>query len=401
MKENEELFLQILKSYVNSRSFEKENGGEISGEAVGSVLALAKKHSVQAMCEYALSGHTQLVNQTVARSVKRIFAATTLLGIFEEKGIKLCVMKGFIVRGFYAIPELRTFGDIDFLIEKDSESTVISLMEELGYSREPGEEHVISFKKDLEYYEFHTRLAEDDAFEGSVEKLLSSAWSYTKNYNDYKYIYEFEDEFHLFYMIFHIAKHFRTSGAGVRMFCDIAVFLQKNKALDMIKFSSLLSSCNMALFAQNVLYICRQWFGTESPILDRGYQMSDNLLTEITEFVLNGGTFGFCGSSLEASEIRREMDRQNDSSRTAASAEKRTLFRFFFPTYEKMKKRYSFVEGKKFLMPIAYIMRFFGSIFKPKRAKKAVGRLQGIRSGGDEAMKQHAMYKECGLDFFK
>jgi len=400
LKESEKLFLQSLNSFVNGRDYEKtQNSVGDESKTVTDVLALAKKHSVQAMCEYVLFGQNNFVNQTVARSVKRIFAATELIGIFEDKGIKLCVMKGFIVREFYEIPELRTFGDIDFLIEKDSESAVIALMQELGYSREPGEAHVMSFKKELEYYEFHTSLAEDDTFADGVEKLLDNAWEHTKPYAEYKNIYEFEDEFHLFYMIFHIAKHFRVSGAGVRMFCDIAVFLQKKNSLNFEILSSMFSQCNMTLFAKNVFCICREWFDIDSTFIDSDYQMSDSLLNGITEFVLNGGTFGFCGSSLEASEIRREMDGQSED--TVASAEKRTLFRFFFPTYEKMKRRYPFVDGKKFLLPVAYIMRFFGSIFKPKRAKKAVNRLQGIRSGGDEAVKQHAMYKECGLDFFK
>ena len=101
-------------------------------------------------------------------------------------------MKGFIVREFYAVPELRTFGDIDFLIENGSESAVISLMESLGYNREPGEEHVITFKKDLECYEFHTSLAENEAFDDTVKNLLDSAWEYTKNYGEYRNIYEFK-----------------------------------------------------------------------------------------------------------------------------------------------------------------------------------------------------------------
>ena len=331
MTEVEKVFLQCVDSFVNCREYKTEEQAYSESDSIAGVVLLAKKHSLQAMCEYVLFGQNELVNRTIAHNVKRIFAATNLLGIFEEKGIKLCVMKGFVVRDFYAVPELRTFGDIDFLIESGSENAVISLMEELGYNREPGEEHVITFKRDIEYYEFHTSLAEDEAFEDAVKTLLDGAWEHTRCYGNYKNIYEFSDEFHLFYMIFHIAKHFRVSGAGVRMFCDIAVFLKEKTALDFEKLSLMLSSCNMMLFAKNVFYMCREWFGTECPVLENSYQMSENLLTEITEFVLNGGTFGFCGGSLEVSEIRREIEGQSDD--TVASAGKRTLFRFFFPTY--------------------------------------------------------------------
>lgn len=392
MNETETLFLQISDTFLSGRNLKTDNE---SGEDSDLVIGLAKKHSMQAICEYVLFGQNSFVNQTFARSVKRIFAANELIAEFEKRGIKLCVMKGFIIRDFYPVPELRTFGDIDFLIEKGSVADVVSVMSELGYNREAGEEHVMSFKKGLEYYEFHTSLAEDDAFDENVQKLIDGAWDYAKPYGGYENIYEFEDEYHLFYLIFHIAKHFRVSGAGVRMFCDIAAFVKEKISLDYEKLSGYLKSCDMLLFAKNVFAICEKWFGVKSPI-DAGYSMPDELYNEITEFVLNGGTFGFCGSSLEASEIRREMDK-NDS----GNAEKRTLLRFFFPTYEKMKKRYPFIAGKKFLLPIAYIMRFFGNIFRPRRAKKAVSRLQGIRSGGEDASRQHKMYRECGLDFFK
>lgn len=396
MNGTETLFLQISDSFLNGRNFNSENGTKIGGDETDSVIGLAKKHSMQAICEYVLFGQNSFVNQTIARSVKRIFAANELIAEFEKREIKLCVMKGFIVREFYPVPELRTFGDIDFLIEKGNEVAVVSVMSALGYSREAGEEHVMSFKKGLEYYEFHTSLAEDDAFDESVQYLIDSAWSKAKPYGTYKNIYEFEDEYHLFYLIFHIAKHFRVSGAGVRMFSDIAVFVNEKATLDYDKLSEYLISCNMMLFAKNVFAICEKWFDMKNPI-DAEYVMPNELLyEEIAEFVLSGGTFGFCGSSLETSEIRREMDNKDSK-----NAEKRTLFRFFFPTYEKMKKRYPFIEGKKFLLPVTYIMRFFGNIFKPRRAKKAVSRLQGITKGGDEALRQHDMYRKCGLDFFK
>ena len=395
MTDTETLFLLISDTFLCGRNLKTDNESLVGEEDSDLVIGLAKKHSMQAICEYVLFGQNSFVNQTIARSVKRIFAANELIAEFEKRGIKLCVMKGFIVREFYPVPELRTFGDIDFLIEKGNEADVISVMNELGYNREAGEEHVMSFKKDLEYYEFHTSLAEDDAFDENVQKLIDGAWDYVKPYGGYKNIYEFEDEYHLFYLIFHIAKHFRVSGAGVRMFCDIAGFVKEKTFLDYERLSGYLKSCDMLLFAKNVFAICEKWFGVKNPI-DAVYSVSDELYNEIAEYVLNGGTFGFCGSSLEASEIRREMDK-NDS----GNAEKRTLFRFFFPTYEKMKKRYPFIEGKKFLLPIAYIMRFFGNIFRPRRAKKAVSRLQGITKGGDEAIRQHDMYKECGLDFFK
>ena len=398
MNVTEALFLQISEAFLNGRDFKSENETQIGEKETDLVIGLAKKHSMQAMCEYVLFGQNSFVNQTIARSVKRIFAANELIAEFEKRNIKLCVMKGFVVRDFYPVPELRTFGDIDFLIEKGSEADVVSVMSELGYNREAGEEHVMSFKKGLEYYEFHTSLAEDDAFDESVQSLIDAAWSKAKPYGTYKNIYEFEDEYHLFYLIFHIAKHFRVSGAGVRMFCDIAVFVKEKSNMDYDKLSEYFAACNMMIFAKNVFAICEKWFCIKNPI-DSEFSMSDELYSEISEFVLNGGTFGFCGSSLEASEIRREMDK--NTGENAESAEKRTLLRFFFPTYEKMKKRYPFIDGKKFLLPIAYIMRFFGNIFKPRRAKKAVSRLQGIRNGGEDASRQHKMYKECGLDFFK
>lgn len=56
------------------------------------------------------------------------------------------LFKGFIVRDYYTpCPELRTFGDIDFVIRKEDRQKCDELMKELGY--EPQDNcGVVSFK---------------------------------------------------------------------------------------------------------------------------------------------------------------------------------------------------------------------------------------------------------------
>ncbi|MBQ8828318.1 MAG: nucleotidyltransferase family protein, partial [Clostridia bacterium] len=232
MTDTEKLFISVLRDFVKGRSTEISVK---SNNEYSEALELAKKHSLRAMYEYVISDNKGDVNVYIALSVQRIFAAEQLLSEIEKRGIKLCVMKGFLIREYYPVPELRSFGDIDFLIEESSAETIIQLMSELGYERTPGEDHVMSFKKDKEYYEFHTKLIEKGVFNDETYKTASFAWDYTVPYNDYKNIFEFTREFHLFYTVLHIAKHFRSMGAGVRMILDVAVLTDRAADIDWTK----------------------------------------------------------------------------------------------------------------------------------------------------------------------
>ncbi len=391
MNTKETLLAEVLKGFI------KQNRVLISDSDKEALFALAERHSLSAMCEYAVFGVTKNVNRLIVSSTQRIFAAEQLLEKLEQNKIKTCVMKGFIIRKYYPVPELRTFGDIDFLIERNSADSLCALMEQLGYERVTGEEHVLTFKKGYEYYEFHTSLLESDVFSNDVSSVAERAWEYAKPYEKYSCIYEFTREYHLFYVILHIAKHFRVTGAGIRMIMDVSVMTDGASDIDWDKVFDMLKQCDMTLFACNILFLCSKWFGCNLPDVVNAEidEPSGELYDSLCEFIFEGGTFGFYGRSFEAAEIRREMGSNPEN------AQRKTIFRFFFPSYEKMCRKYKFLQGKKYLLPIAYIMRFFGGIFKPERKKRATKRLKGLETGKNEAMRQHEMYRACGLNFFK
>ena len=90
-------------------------------------------------------------------------------------------------------------------------------------------------------------------------------WQYAVSCGDHRY--EFTPEYHFLYLIAHLAKHVAASGAGARMYLDLAAFiLHFGEKADWTWIASELEKTGLSAFANTALTFVERYFGVESPL---------------------------------------------------------------------------------------------------------------------------------------
>lgn len=395
MKQSYIDYISLLKSYVHTNR--PVISSEINWEEV---IHLAQINSTVGMIGYVAMMNRELANSKVfpflrqsclgeiAMYSKRAEQMKELIKAMNEREIDHLLFKGYVVRNYFPVPELRSFGDIDFVIRKEDRKKSDDLMKELGFELSCEFEPVLSYVKGTEYYEIHTDVMEIDVSDKADYKgYYQHIWEHAVNISEHTY--EFTPEFHFLYLLTHMAKHISSSGAGIRMYLDIAFFIKHfGNTLDWEWIKGELKVLAFTDYANMVLNAVENWFGVESPIDLR--KVEQEILDDYLCFTLEGGTFGHFGR--DASTIFLKNQNRNDMEAVSKMA---TMRHRLFPPVEELKYRYPYLQGKKWLLPVAWVHRFFRGA---KRLEYHVNQAQDIMSAeNEEVLKLRRIYKEIGL----
>lgn len=359
MSNTELVLIDILRSFA-SENAEKPHIDKVDAEEL---FILAKKHSVIGIVAYILDKYGLFddaeqskkfmheYDRTVMNMLSRETSALRLSQKLRELSVRHILFKGMIVASAYPVPALRTYGDADILIHKEDVKPVCDYMISQGYSHSVADAGVVnSFVRNKEHYEFHTNLnvsnlKNSDYFSVIWENALGDDLCLT-----------FDHNFHLSYLITHLEKHVYGSGAGLRMYLDIVLYIQKYREhIDLDKVRSNLSQCGLGCFLNTVLYVCHKWFGLVVP--SWVVPLDDEVLSQLYRFTLDGGVFGDKSEKkLEEDALRRSMEDGKKNARL------RFLLRHIFPPFSELSRLYPKYRGKPYLAPVAWInhiVRFF------------------------------------------
>ena len=283
---------------------------------------------------------------TIAGFAHRGALAELLLERLAENGIDHIVMKGYVLKDLYPVPELRTFGDIDIVIRPEDRKKCHELMLSMGYPAKTDWEPVYSYKRPDEFYEIHTELVETAVSEkADYRAYFRDPWPYAIPENSHRY--QLKPEFHFLYLLVHLAKHIKGTGAGIRLYLDVAVFVRHfGDCLDWSWVAGELDSLGLSDFAAVVLAFVRQYFGIASPLVLPSVETS--LLEMLAEHTVWGGVFG--------------QDDRNDGRNTLKGERTDTLrlaviLKRLFPAAETIENRYTYLRGRHWLLPAAWIHR--------------------------------------------
>jgi len=352
LNNTEKLLIEILSAFVNGRA------PKITTEYDAKKLYdLAKAQSVSGIVGYMLhkygiediiSGDKRFAltfNKIVTQLVRSEVYACKLLKKLSREQIPHIIFKGLVVKDCYPVPELRTYGDVDLIIRKEHIEKTHKLMCNSGYEwklMDGGE--VYSYRKGTEHYEIHTTLNSEKT---KLSESMKNFWSFVKLREGFTY--EFENEFHLCYLISHIEKHVYGSGAGVRMYLDIALFLNKYKdSLDFDKVREILRECQLEKFYDTVLYLCVRWFASNVKPVN---EPDEKLYEEFCRYTLKGGVFG---------QQNKENNTHNEVRRAIGKQSKFLLIlSHIFPPYREVRRMYPFFNGKPYLLPVGWVVHFF------------------------------------------
>lgn len=385
--------LNVLKGFVQGEDPGPYDGDwqsllMLSGaQSVTGVLAyMVRSYPNEANAPAAQLMHQQLL-QTVGVFSQRAEKMKQLISRMNEQGIDHLLFKGYVLKDYYPVPELRSFGDIDFLIRAEDREKSDALMMQEGFERKTDWEPVFSYLKGMEYYEIHTDVMEVDVSDkAEYQKYFGHTWERAKLSQGHTWLLSPED--HLIYLLTHIAKHISGSGAGIRMYMDIAVYLRYFEGrLDWEYLQKEIKILCFTDFLNMVLAVVRKYFGVKSPVPLR--PVDAQVLEDFMEFTMEGGTFGHAGRDSGLISLKSQ-DRNVDS-----VSRVRTFLHRLFPPAESIESRYTYLQGRHWLLPAAWVHRLL-------RTRDAWGdhakEAQSImNTDTEEVLKLKRIYREIGL----
>ena len=393
MNKPEQYLLRVLRGFVKG-----EDPGAFFGDWK-QLLSLSAIHSVSGILAHSVmcfphEDSAQISQEmrkqclhTMAFFSQRAEAMARLTQKLSAKGIDHLIFKGYVVREYYTIPELRSFGDIDFLIHPEDREKCDTLMKQLGFTAKENWEPVFSYIRDGEYYEIHSHVLETDISErADYREYFSNVWEYAKPKSEH--VFELMPEYHLLYLLTHIAKHIHGSGAGVRMYLDIAFFLKHfGNSLDWAWFRDELEKLHFYDFTNMVFTLVKNELGVDSPIPLR--PVNEQTYQDFLDFTMAGGTFGKFGRDSSIIQLKNQNIYEENVSK------RKTIMHRLFPPASQIERRYTYLKGHHWLLPVAWVHRLL-------KNKELIGlrmhEVQNIvKADNEEVMKFKRLFQEIGL----
>lgn len=274
---------------------------------------------------------------------------------FEGAGVAYLPFKGAVLRDYYPQPELRTMGDMDVLIHARDREATDAILLGLGYQKYVDNHAVWTYYKGKAMFEIHDVM---------FYEYLSNSVDY-RGY--FQHIWETarsgpgtccrpEPNRHFLYLVAHTAKHIINNGMGLRAFLDLVFMAQGEPELQWDWIAGELEGLELLGFTKTCFALCERWFHVTMPLasgtLDEGF------FEEITAKTFHDGTFGLHNQENAAAHSAKEIHRSDGSYWKAALG---LTWRKLFPPYEDMQlvPWYRFVDGRPWLMPVAWVYRWF------------------------------------------
>lgn len=355
-------FLQFLRDYVHgcpsSLPPEQVDWMQIARDAEEQSLG----GIIYVQCRKLLPTHSEALkrlHQGFYSAVYTYFNSKTALMQVGEKLKKAHVaylpFKGEIIRCYYPNPELRIMGDLDILIHHRDREKVDGIMRRLGYNKFVDNHAVWTYLKPNLMFEIHNEIFYEYLCNSvDYKEYFRYIWDTAVRVDD-TCRYEPEPNRHFLYLICHMAKHIINKGIGFRAFLDITFMTLNEEKLDWKWITDELEKIELLGFAKMCFAFCQRWFGVTMPLEPE--QLDENFFEEVTAKTFNDGTFGLHNDQNEGAHSAKEHRH------LGMPYWKTMLFltwKKMFPPYKDMQliPWYSFVDGKPWLMPVAWIYRW-------------------------------------------
>ena len=396
--------LAILKAFVQEKSLTLLEMEQME-KNLPEIIQLAKIHGVLGIWAYKIREYyhihgvsspedqelsdtaEQVFSRTVQNAVKRELLYQGLSQALSEAGVDHLPFKGIVVKEFYPVPELRTYGDVDMVIRTEDRERCHALMQKLGYGSPVDFEPVYTYRKEGELYEIHTGIMSVN-FTHRADYI-----GYFKNLWDHavlteNHVWAFSPEFHFVYLLSHIAKHIYGSGAGIRMYLDLALYIKcLGDTMDWNMVQEELRRIELEQFFHLTLQSLHRWFGISSPIPVSKVEAS--ILETFFDFTMEAGTFGYEGRN-SGEQLVRQQGRKGEN-----GLRKKALCSTYFPSAEKIQSRYTYLQKHPWLLPVAWIDRIFRNLSRLDTILK--GTRDIIAAEEDEIQKTNIFYRSIGL----
>ena len=150
-----------------------------------------------------------------------------------------------------------------------------------------------------------------------------------------------------------------------------------------------LKNISLLEFAENVLFLCHDLFGTQIPWEYR--ECDSKLLEQLLGYIMQGGIFGFERPD-SIRRLRQGIGQQNLSGNRRIQI--LALLKLIFPGRKHMMAFLPAVEKHIWLLPAAWVKRWKMGIENKNRVEDS---LSGFNKNVEEAKEQYRLLKQIGL----
>ena len=378
----------LIRGAIKNEEIVLPEGFELSNE----IISLASKHHIFNILLYGI----QCANLDMKNEIaQKLFMGATreiiinenqtaeiknLCNTFKDNSIDFMLLKGSIIKERYPKPEMRVMGDADILIRKDQYPKIKTIIKLLGYEEitESNHEYVWD-KKGFLHLELHKRLI--SSYNKDYYSYYGDGWDFANKKDDStEYTLKSEDEF--IYIFTHFSKHYRSGGIGINHLIDLWVtrnhtHLNENYIVEELK------KLQLDEFYFNILNVLEVWFNGKE---------WDDKSSFITSVIFDSGAFGTYTAYLNAHALKFSSSKDRSK-----NGKINFIIKKLFPPIKTLEGHYSYLEKAPFLLPLAWISRFWGLLFKSERISK---NLKDIKAVTDESIIDYEKSLHfVGLDF--
>lgn len=356
MKDSYQNIIWITKNFIHNQ--ESIFSDDVDFE---DLLREAENHQLKGVAAYILAVNDQLPGhvhrQKFSCIAKQCYAymalkavQTDALGkVLSDAGIDYIPFKGYIIREYYPVPELRLYGDVDILIHPEDRQRCHQCLLQNGFICTQDWEPVYNYRKGISLFEIHTELLDTDISEkvSCRDFFRKNPWQFSVQRKGH--MYEFIPEYHLVYLLTHIAKHAVGAGAGIRMYLDLAFFVRRTAELDWLWIEKTVQNIGLQEFTDYVWCFIKDVFDVPVPISFS--RPSDEDFHDFIDYTMEAGIFGFAHRSSGVVELKNKM-------RGHAITKKGALVHRLFPSAKMIEPRYTYLQKCPWLLPVAWLHRF-------------------------------------------
>ncbi len=258
----------------------------------------------------------------------------------ENAQIEFIPLKGAVLRDYYPEPYMRTSCDIDILVHENELGKAMQVLTDAGFKTdERVGSHDVSFFSDtgthLElHYTLYEKMNVEDIWKTSVIK------------EGKKYHKLMSRETFYCHQVAHAAKHFSSSGCGIRLFLDMW-FLLEAEHYDRAEVERILSYGDLVTFEKNARTMTYAWFS---------HKPHTSLTENMQNYIFGSGIYGNTANKVAISNSRK------------GGKLKYIMSRIFMP-YWQMCYYYPILKKHKILLPFLEIARWFRLLFGGKAKK--------------------------------
>ncbi len=303
-----------------------------------------------------------------------------LKNLLPELNMPYFIIKGSEIAEYYPVPALRTMGDIDIVVEDRSIAHKVMIKQGFTNITKYPDREWQYYKMNMEF-EIHDRLVYKEPINISLQEMFfNDFWKYVEND-------KLDLNFHFVFLVYHLKKHFMNSGVGFRQFVDLAMLI-KNAELNWKWIEIKLEEIELINFARVVFAFIKRWFNISAPI--ELAVIDDRFYEDATSTIFKNGIFGFDNEDNE--------DAMNINVGIVQGKKGQLLLaiRKIFPSYQIMRniKKYSFVDRRPFLLPVAWLYRF---ICVRKKISSNINEVSDFFPSNEKAENRKSMYRQWGL----